>query len=330
MKGDFTRWTFDASNRYSSVRLQQGRVLLDADWNEQLDISAYRETTANQEIIGLCGVPDLNSFAPQIDDPKGIKLGKGICYVDGILCENDEEQTYSPENREEVNYLVYLEVWQHHITAIEAPELREQALGGPDTTTRTQTYWRVQFSKFEGGETPEKWQAKWQTLQDQKNKKGKLTVRATGTTLPNDLYRVEIHKGRGYAQDGTTFKWARNNGSMAARVESIESQRVTTISNPQANKFEVGNWIEITDEQKVLRGEPGFFGLIDNIQNDNTRKERELGSPVSKERGSKATRRIYSPLGMMRVVNIVYNFCRTNFPCRVIKITASPQTRKFA
>ncbi len=177
MKGDFTRWTFDASNRYSSVRLQQGRVLLDSDWNEQLDISAYRETTANQEIIGLCGVPDLNSFAPQIsDDPQGIKLGQGICYVDGILCENDKKQTYSPKNKEEGNghYLVYLEVWQHHITAIEAPELREQALGGPDTTTRTQTYWRVQFSKFNTGknETTDKWQVKWQTLQDQKNKKG--------------------------------------------------------------------------------------------------------------------------------------------------------------
>ena len=109
------------------------------------------------------------------------------------------KQTYSPKNKEEGNghYLVYLEVWQHHITAIEAPELREQALGGPDTTTRTQTYWRVQFSKFNTGknETTDKWQVKWQTLQDQKNKKGKLEVRAPGTTLPNDLYRVQIHKG---------------------------------------------------------------------------------------------------------------------------------------
>ena len=50
-----------------------------------------------------------------------------------------------------------------------------------------------------------------------------------------------------------------NNGSVAARVESIESQRVTIISNPQANKFEVGNWIEITDEERVKGGLERFF-----------------------------------------------------------------------
>jgi len=97
--------------------------------------------------------------------------------------------------------------------------------------------------------------------------KGKLEVRAPGTTLPNDLYRVQIHKGESKNdQNTTTFKWARNNGSVAARVESIESQRVTIISNPQANKFEVGNWIEITDEERVKGGLEGFFAKINNIQ----------------------------------------------------------------
>ena len=39
MKGDFTRLTFQPEKHYSSVRLQQGRVQLDADWNEQADIA---------------------------------------------------------------------------------------------------------------------------------------------------------------------------------------------------------------------------------------------------------------------------------------------------
>ena len=84
---------------------------------------------------------------------------------------------------------------------------------------------------------------------------------------------------------------------------------------------------KMIDEETRADSVSSIYGQLNYYY---TRKERELGSPVSKERGSKATRRIYSPLGMMRVVNIVYNFCRTNFPCRVIKITASPQTRKFA
>ncbi|MBC6473555.1 MAG: tail fiber domain-containing protein [Hormoscilla sp. GM102CHS1] len=265
MKGDFTRWTFDASKQYSSVRLQQGRVLLDADWNEQLDIMGYRETTANKKTIGLNGVPNLTSFAIEIDQEGVIQLGKGLCYVDGILCENDENQEYSGEEQITGDYLAYLEVWQHHVTAIEAEELREKALGGPDTTTRTQTYWQVKLSRFIASESPEKWQVKWKSILEEREPKGKLVVRATGTTLlPNDLYRVEIHKGGGYVEN-TTFKWARNNGSMAARVDSIDSNRVTIISNPQA-QFQVEDWIEITDEERVKGGLEGFFAKINNIQ----------------------------------------------------------------
>jgi 2-polyprenyl-6-methoxyphenol hydroxylase-like FAD-dependent oxidoreductase len=40
-------------------------------------------------------------------------------------------------------YLVYLDVWERHLTHIEAPSIREVALGGPDTTTRAQIVWQV-------------------------------------------------------------------------------------------------------------------------------------------------------------------------------------------
>ena len=39
MKGDFTRFSFDPAKHYSGVRMQQGRVQLDADWNEQQSIT---------------------------------------------------------------------------------------------------------------------------------------------------------------------------------------------------------------------------------------------------------------------------------------------------
>ena len=35
MPGDFSRDTFDSRNHFSGVLMQQGRVQLDADWNEQ-------------------------------------------------------------------------------------------------------------------------------------------------------------------------------------------------------------------------------------------------------------------------------------------------------
>jgi hypothetical protein len=43
--------------------------------------------------------------------------------------------------------LVYLDVWQRHITAIEDPNILEVALGGPDTTTRVKTVWQVKVLK---------------------------------------------------------------------------------------------------------------------------------------------------------------------------------------
>ncbi|MGB3300222.1 MAG: DUF6519 domain-containing protein [Phormidesmis sp.] len=52
MKGDFTRSTFRSSKHYSSVRMQQGRLQIDADWNEQADINAYlREAQALDMLV---------------------------------------------------------------------------------------------------------------------------------------------------------------------------------------------------------------------------------------------------------------------------------------
>ena len=46
MKGDFTRDTFKKEKHYSGVRMQQGRVQVDADWNEQVDIQISKTTAA--------------------------------------------------------------------------------------------------------------------------------------------------------------------------------------------------------------------------------------------------------------------------------------------
>ena len=58
MKGDFSRLTFRPDRPYSSVRMQQGRVPLDADWNEQVDIADHLRRRAIADIIGGCCIPD--------------------------------------------------------------------------------------------------------------------------------------------------------------------------------------------------------------------------------------------------------------------------------
>ncbi|MEA2893460.1 MAG: hypothetical protein QOI05_4253, partial [Bradyrhizobium sp.] len=57
MKGDLSRETFDRARHYSAVRLQQGRVVTDADWNEQGDLTRYRTERQARDTIGACGAP---------------------------------------------------------------------------------------------------------------------------------------------------------------------------------------------------------------------------------------------------------------------------------
>src|SRR3954463_3384953 len=72
MKGDFSRLTFRPERRYTGVRMQQGRVQLDADWNEQIDIQAHGARSALAHVIGAAGGPlGAAAFAVSIADSEG-------------------------------------------------------------------------------------------------------------------------------------------------------------------------------------------------------------------------------------------------------------------
>jgi photosystem II stability/assembly factor-like uncharacterized protein len=62
MKGDFSRLTFDRKKHYSGVLMQQGRVLIDADWNEQLGINRHLAETVTMDVIGPSGAPAANGL----------------------------------------------------------------------------------------------------------------------------------------------------------------------------------------------------------------------------------------------------------------------------
>src|SRR5919108_855548 len=90
MSGDFTRNTFRADRGYSSVRLQQGRVLLDADWNEQADIARDLTRRADRDIIGPCGFPEDAAGFGLVPVPGDLGITPGRGYVGGVLIANPE------------------------------------------------------------------------------------------------------------------------------------------------------------------------------------------------------------------------------------------------
>jgi len=312
MKGDTTRSTFKSEKHYSGVRMQQGRVQLDADWNEQFDITGHRVETETVDVIGHCGAPmhdpgfhvvasadDLtaeekklaeNQTPPALGSAGDLLISGGRYYVDGILCENEQIITYTAQAQNDKlrrgdypdaaaitqagTYLAYLDVWSRHITAIEDSEIREVALGGPDTATRAKTVWQVKLHR--AGDvnlaatclgTFASWDAEIAPGT------GKLAAKAaTGAPsnnpcivapgagyrrLENQHYRVEVHQGG--ALGTATFKWSRDNGSIVTRWESQDVNKLTvsSIGRDKVLSFASGQWVELTDDTRELLGQPG-------------------------------------------------------------------------
>lgn len=94
MGGDFSRISLNPGKNYIGVAMQQGRVQVDADWNEELALRLHRAQTEARDVIGESGTPKgLDGFkiAPT-PDGQDLFIHPGHFYVDGILCEVVLEQ----------------------------------------------------------------------------------------------------------------------------------------------------------------------------------------------------------------------------------------------
>ena len=87
-RGDFSRDTFQPDKHFTQVLMQQGRLLLDADWNEQTSILLHYLRSLMVDLVGPYGGPDpgtadfekeATSFMPQQDGERIRKLRSGGC-----------------------------------------------------------------------------------------------------------------------------------------------------------------------------------------------------------------------------------------------------------
>jgi hypothetical protein len=263
MSADYSRWPVRRRD-YTAVRLQQGRVLTDADWNEQALMPERRERLETIDSFGRAVIPMATNDAFKIEAVAGpdLTIGVGRAYVDGLLVENAGTRgSFDPVTAETDGigpvlystqpwlpnppglpappYAAYLKVWQRERSAVEDPSLIEPALG-VDTSTRQQTVWQVKAVATPPGTTCAG--VDGLIAAAEAAAAGRLT---TGTAvvpgqpdpcrvvpgggytgLENQLYRVEVHRGGvvGGAA-GATFKWSRDGGAVASRVLSINAAR---------------------------------------------------------------------------------------------------------
>ena len=262
MRGDFTRDTFFEAHRFTRVLMQQGRVQLDADWNEQTSILLHYLRALTVDVVGPYGGPEDDLGYTVTSTGKGdFSLSPGHYYVDGLLCENRPENFTSsanglfytqqkdlpgvgplkaPDTGGLQNYLVYLDVWEQHITYLQEDDIREVALNGPDTASRARLVTQVKVASqllpdqdipdaptgysnwhdwlFDATKGPTRWDQFTGTLQGAN--RGMLKARGRQASskdtevclaspdshyrgAENQLYRVEIHRG-GSAWDEKT------------------------------------------------------------------------------------------------------------------------------
>src|ERR1700687_2196693 len=168
MKGDFSSFTFDPRKQFRCVRQQQGRVELDADWNEQAAISLHSLERLAPDLIGPFGGPvgDLGfAITTRTGNPPDLNIGAGRYYVGGVLAENLAQDAHylgqaflqDSDKLPGVPFLAYLDVWERHVSYLEDDSIREVALDGPDTASRGQLVWQVRVTdKAPGQQFPTK------------------------------------------------------------------------------------------------------------------------------------------------------------------------------
>lgn len=97
MKADLTRDTFHPLKHFSRVLMQQGRVQVDADWNEQTAILLHALRTLGADLIGAHGGPIAQAgfaLTPLLIGTVAsgdFRIGAGRYYVNGIVCELDTQ-----------------------------------------------------------------------------------------------------------------------------------------------------------------------------------------------------------------------------------------------
>lgn len=275
MTGDFTSVPLRPEERWTSARMQQGRVLLDTDWNLNIDAAARETRSLARDAIGFAGVPR-GSDAFRVEYQSGVLMVRpGVMWVDGLAVRNPAvlayaEQPQIPELPGSGLALVYLDAFVEGVQAAEDAALLDPALDGVDTTTRTRVGWRVRVvparsSQCGSGELP----AAIST--------GRLDVTRTAgpgatdacappddprTRLPDGLLRIEVIDG-GTASTAR-FAWSFSDGAdaVAAQVNGT----AVTLAPSAAVRFRPGDLVEVsTLARRADRRDHGMLHTVTEV-----------------------------------------------------------------
>lgn len=326
MAGDHSSYSFRPTNDFVGVFEQQGRVRLDANLNELVDLLDRRLRATALDTLGRAVVPAETPDAFLLEIAGGVlSFGPGRAYVDGIQVDNHGNGTpvptlhfdphleemrgtdplpYSPQPYLPVppalptsgTHLVYLDVWHRERTWAEDPTLLDPALYGIDTAVRRQVVWQVKVHEADTPglqcDTPDGQIPGWVDII--RPSASRLTTAAVGVPAAldpcdvppiggfrgrsNRLYCVEIHDPGPVGV--ATFKWSRDNASLASPVTATAGADVTVVrpGRDAVLRFTIGDVVEVTDDVHELDGLPGEMAVVASV--DDARGVVTLAAPL--------------------------------------------------
>jgi hypothetical protein len=266
---DISRSAFDPRKRYTGVRMQMGRVIVDDDWNENERIGDEDLRHSRVDIIGPAGTPDagfrVENAGQNLDGNIDFDLQAGTFYLGGYRLELIARQTYllqldqlqgdlkTTPAADRVD-MVYLTTYLQPVSAVEDSELFEVALGGPDTSTRMRIMQRVRLVE-DVGQLPcdQAWQVVLAKLAEEGlgslNDENELVpdtslqVSFAAAGSPDDLCSPTAAGGYLGAEnqairiqivDPGHFTWGFNNAAPLYRVQlSGDRKTVTMLTEPK-------------------------------------------------------------------------------------------------
>lgn len=242
MKTEISRDSHNARKRYSGVYHQQGRMLADYDWNELVEIVKERLKGVLGDLVDG-GAPREGAVEVVKPNPANpLAISPGRAYASGAPAAVVPDESHqnqdpfpfdgqadfpSPPAPPANDYTVYLDVWERSVVALEDEEhLRDPALHGADTTTRTQTIAQVKWwpgtddpeaiaENPSIGDAPLSLELRSRLVEADPCDPCADTVGLT-TRTGNYLFRVEIHEmgGPANAPDRLIVKWSTENAAM--------------------------------------------------------------------------------------------------------------------
>jgi hypothetical protein len=263
MNGDYTKVPLRPSDRWTGARMQQGRVLLDHEWNLNLDAAARAARGLAADVIGPAGVVAGSQDFEIGVTPTGtleVNVRAGRMWVDGLMAYAPADFGYSSQDQIEPlptsgRALVYLDVFEEHVQPAEAQDaLVDPALAPIDSAARTRIGYRVRCAAT----SADTCQAAWEGLSLVTGSTGALSIDRVAPAapadpcappgdplgqLPDGLFRVEVIDPGGAAD--ARLAWSFENGGAAVAVHEFAGDQVT-LRPSAAVKFATGEHVEVS------------------------------------------------------------------------------------